>query len=107
MKDKGFVILGFPSNDFGGQEPGSATEIRDFCTSKYKVTFPMFEKLVTKAGKDQSPIYANLQKQSKELPEWNFSKYLVDKTGKVIKHYKANVKPDDAGLRKDIDAAMK
>jgi len=107
LKDKGFVIFGFPSNDFGNQEPGSSTEIRDFCTSKYKVTFPMFEKVVTKGGKEQSPIYANLFKQSKELPEWNFSKYLVDKSGKVLKHYKANVKPDDANLRKDIDAALK
>jgi glutathione peroxidase len=107
LKDKGFVIFGFPSNDFGQQEPDSPTAIRDFCTSKYKVTFPMFEKVVTKAGKDQSAVYANLLKQSKELPEWNFSKYLVDKSGKVLKHYKANVKPEDANLRKDIDAALK
>lgn len=107
LKDKNFVILGFPSNDFGGQEPGTATEIREFCMSKYKVSFPLFEKVVTKAGKDQSPIYTNLQKQSKELPEWNFSKYLVDRTGKLVKHYKASVKPDDAALRKDIDAAIK
>ena len=107
MKDKGFVVLGFPSNDFGSQEPGSATEIREFCTSKYKVSFPMFEKSVTKAGKDQSPIFTNLQKQSKELPNWNFCKYLVGKGGKVIKFYKNSVKPDDAELRKDIDAALK
>jgi glutathione peroxidase len=107
LKEKNFVVLGFPSNDFGAQEPGSAAEIREFCTNKYQVNFPLFEKVVTKAGKDQSPIYANLQKQSKELPEWNFGKYLVDRTGKVIKHYKASVKPDDAGLRKDIDVALK
>src|SRR5262249_3403208 len=59
LKEKGFVILGFPSNDFGGQEPGSPEEIQKFCSSKYSVTFPLFEKVVTKAGKEQSPIYTN------------------------------------------------
>jgi glutathione peroxidase len=107
LKDKGFAILGFPSNDFGNQEPGTPQEIQTFCTSKYKVTFPLFEKVVTKAIKDQSPVYANLQKQSKELPAWNFSKYLVAKNGKVLKTYKSGVKPDDATLRADIEAALK
>lgn len=108
LKDKGFAVLGFPSNDFGAQEPGSPAEIREFCSSKYKITFPMFEKVVTKAGGAQSPIYANLGKQAGgELPNWNFSKYLVDKTGKVVKYYKANVKPEDATLRADIEAALK
>jgi glutathione peroxidase len=106
LKDKGFVILGFPSNDFGGQEPGSPAEIRDFCTKNYKVTFPLFEKVVTKAGDGQSPLYANLGKQSGELPKWNFSKYLVDRSGKVIKFYGSKVTPDDAALRKDIEAAL-
>jgi glutathione peroxidase len=67
----------------------------------------MFEKVVTKAGKEQSPVYANLQKQSKDLPGWNFAKYLVAKNGKVLKFYKPEVKPEDAGLRADIDAALK
>jgi glutathione peroxidase len=107
LKDKGFVILGFPSNDFGGQEPGTAEEIQKFCSSKYSVTFPLFEKVVTKAGKDQSPIYANLQAQAKDLPAWNFSKYLVGKNGKVVKFYKSAVTPEDAGLRTDIEAALK
>jgi len=106
LKDKGFVILGFPSNDFGGQEPGSPAEIRDFCTKNYQVTFPLFEKVVTKAGDGQSPLYANLAKQSGELPKWNFSKYLVDKSGKVVKFYGSKVTPDDADLRKDIEAAL-
>ena len=106
LKDKGFVILGFPSNDFGGQEPGSPAEIRDFCTKNYQVTFPLFEKVVTKSGSGQSPLYANLEKQSGELPKWNFSKYLVDKSGKVIKFYGSKVTPDDAALRKDIEAAL-
>jgi glutathione peroxidase len=107
LKDKGFVVLGFPSNDFGGQEPGTATEIRRFCSLNYDVTFPLFEKVVTKAGPGQSPVYANLQKQSGELPSWNFAKYLVSKDGKVLKFYKSGVTPDDAGLRKDIEAALR
>ena len=107
LKDKGFVLLGFPSNDFGGQEPGSPEEIQKFCSSKFSVTFPLFEKVVTKAGKDQSPIYANLQAQSKELPAWNFSKYLVGKNGKVVKFYKSGVTPEDPGLRKDIEAVLR
>ena len=107
MKDKGFVVLGFPSNDFGGQEPDDAKGIREFCTSKYSVTFPMFEKVSAKAGPTQSPIFANLAKQAKgESPTWNFCKYLVHKHGKVIKFYKNSVKPDDAELRKEIEAAL-
>jgi len=107
LKGKGFVVLGFPSNDFGGQEPGTAVEIRQFCSLNYNVTFPLFEKVVTQAGAGQSPVYANLQKQSGELPSWNFAKYLVGKDGKVVKFYKSGVKPDDAGLRKDIEAALR
>jgi len=107
LKDKGFVILGFPSNDFGAQEPGSPEQIRTFCSTTYKVTFPLFEKVVTKEGAGQSPIYADLKKQTGELPGWNFSKYLVAKDGRVLKFYKHKVKPDDADLRKDIEAALR
>jgi glutathione peroxidase len=106
LKGRGFVVLGFPSNDFGGQEPGTATEIRQFCSLNYDVTFPLFEKVVTKAGAAQSPVYANLQKQSGNLPSWNFAKYLVGKDGKVVKFYKSDVKPDDAALRRDIETAL-
>ena len=83
LAPKGFVILGFPSNDFGGQEPGTAEEIKSFCELNYGVTFPLFSKVVTKAGADQSPIYTWLG-QTGNLPKWNFSKYLIDKDGKVI-----------------------
>ncbi|HEY7138911.1 MAG TPA: glutathione peroxidase [Methylomirabilota bacterium] len=107
LKGKGFVVLGFPSNDFGGQEPGTAAEIRQFCTLNYDVSFPLFDKVVTKAGAGQSPVYANLQKQSGELPSWNFAKYLVSKDGKVLKFYKSGVTPDDPALRKDIEAALR
>ena len=106
LKPKGFVILGFPSREFGGQEFESNAEIKTFCSTKYKVSFPMFERCGVKAGKEQHPVYANLQKQSKTLPEWNFGKYLVAKNGLVIKYYKAGTKPDNAELRKDIEAAL-
>jgi glutathione peroxidase len=107
LKDKGFVVLGFPCNDFGGQEPGTAADIKEFCTSKYSVTFPMFEKVSVKAGPGQSPVFAALSKQAKgELPNWNFCKYLVHKNGKVIKFYKNAVKPEDPELRKEIEAAL-
>jgi len=107
LKGRGFVVLGFPSNDFGAQEPGTATEIRQFCTLNYEVSFPLFEKAVTRIGADQSPVYANLQKQSGELPSWNFAKYLVSKDGKVVRFYKSGVTPDDPGLRKDIETALR
>ena len=107
LQGRGFVILGFPSNDFGGQEPSTPGEIRLFCSMNYDVTFPLFEKVVTKAGAGQSPVYANLQKQSGDLPSWNFAKYLVGKDGKVIRFYKSDVKPDDASLRKDIETALR
>lgn len=99
-------MIGIPSNDFGKQEPGTAKEIRDFCDTNYKVTFPLLEKQQTKDGEGQSAIYANLKKQSNELPNWNFCKYLVGKDGKVIKFYQSKTKPDDAELRKAIDEAL-
>jgi glutathione peroxidase len=106
LKDRGFVVLGFPSNDFGGQEPGTAAEIRQFCSLTYNVTFPMFEKVVVKRGAAQSPVYANLHRQSGELPSWNFAKYLVGRDGKVVKYYPTRVTPEDRSLRKDIETAL-
>ncbi len=76
-------MLGFPSNDFGGQEPGTPEEIQTFCKKTYDVTFPMFSKVVTKSGADQSPVYAYLG-QTGSLPQWNFSKYVVGKDGKAL-----------------------
>jgi len=106
LSARGFVVLGFPSNDFGGQEPGSADEIKSFCSDKYAVTFPLFAKVVTKAGAEQSPIYGHLGGATGELPKWNFCKYLVDKHGKVLEFYPSKVAPDDAGLRKAIEDAL-
>jgi len=105
-QDKGFAVLGFPSNEFGGQEPGSAEEIRAFCTDKFGVTFPMFAKVETKAGDGQSPVYAALTKATGEQPKWNFCKYLVGKDGQVLGFYPSGVAPDDAELRAAITAAL-
>jgi len=105
LKDRGFVVLGFPSNDFGGQEPGSPEEIATFCKKNYGVTFPIFSKLVTKAGPEQSPIYAYLG-QSGSLPAWNFGKYLLGKDGKVVKYFPSKVAPESPELREAIEAAL-
>ena len=106
LQPRGFVILGFPSNDFGGQEPGTAEEIKTFCELNYGVTFPLFSKVVTKAGPDQSPIYTWLG-ESGNLPKWNFSKYLIGKDGKIIAFYPSSVKPDAPELRAAIEQALK
>jgi glutathione peroxidase len=105
MQGKAFNVLGFPSNDFGGQEPGSAQEIATFCKLTYDVTFPMFEKVVTKAGADQSPIYTYLG-TSGNLPAWNFSKYVVGKDGQIVAFFPSQVTPEDPTLRAAIAKAM-
>ena len=105
MSGKGFNVLGFPSNDFGGQEPGTAKEIADFCRLTYDVTFPMFEKVVTKKGAGQSPVYAFLG-QSGDLPAWNFSKYVIDRQGRVVAFFPSAVTPEDPALRAAISTAM-
>jgi glutathione peroxidase len=105
MKGKGFNVLGFPSNDFGAQEPGTAQEIATFCKLTYDVTFPMFEKVVTRKGTAQSPIYTFLGSSGK-LPAWNFSKYVVDKQGKVVAFFESSVTPEDPALRAAIAKAL-
>jgi glutathione peroxidase len=106
FKARGFVVLGFPSNDFGQQEPGSPEEIRAFCSSKYRVDFPMFEKVVTKAGPQQSPVYAALGQATGSLPEWNFGKYLVGRDGKALKFFPSNVDPEASSLVQAIEGAL-
>ena len=105
MKGKAFNVLGFPSNDFGQQEPGSSEEIAQFCKLTYDVTFPMFEKVVTKNGGDQSPIYRFLG-QSGHLPAWNFSKYVVDKQGRITAFFPSDVTPEDPRLRDAVAKAL-
>jgi glutathione peroxidase len=102
---RGFAVLGFPSNEFGAQEPGSPAEIRKFVTEKFSVTFPMFSKTVVRPGPDQSPVYAFLGK-SGSVPQWNFGKYLVGKDGQVIALFSSDVTPESPQLRAAIETAL-
>jgi glutathione peroxidase len=104
-KDKGFEILGFPSNDFGAQEPGTEAEIKSFCSLTYDVTFDMFSK-VKVIGSSIADTYQYLTETTGSQVQWNFNKFLVDKEGKVVKYYPSSVAPEDAGLRKDIEALL-
>ena len=104
-KDEGLVVLGFPCNQFGAQEPGTREEIAQFCEMNYGVTFPMFAKLTTRPGPSQSPIYAYLG-TSGNLPSWNFAKYLVGKDGKVVAFFPSAVTPESAELRGAIAKAL-
>jgi len=105
LSPKGFAVLGFPSNDFGGQEPGTAQQIAEFCRKNYGVTFPLFAKLSTKPGPNQSPVY-KLLGTTGNLPGWNFSKYVIGKDGKVIAFFPSAVTPDAPELRSAIARAM-
>lgn len=105
---QGLVVLGFPANNFGGQEPGTDAEIKTFCTSTYDVKFPMFSKISVK-GDDIAPLYKWLLSQSKSTTDvdWNFAKFLVAKDGSTVKRYSARMKPDSAEIVADIEAALK
>jgi glutathione peroxidase len=105
LATRGLVVLGFPSNEFGGQEPGTPEEIQTFCKKNYGVRFPMFSKAVTKPGPEQSPVYAFLTKGG-DVPTWNFCKYLVGKDGKVIAFFPSKVTPESKELRDAIEAAL-
>lgn len=105
FKDRGLVVLGFPCNQFGAQEPGSSAQIAAFCTTKFQVTFPLFEKVDVK-GEHQSPVYAFLAKRL-GVPAWNFHKYLVGKDGKVIAAFPSDVAPESRELRGALEAALK
>src|SRR5271169_3706422 len=109
-KDKGFVILGFPANNFGSQEPGTNAEIKTFCQSKYSVTFPMYGKVSVK-GDDQTPLYAYLTKDANPALageiKWNFTKFLVDRNGKVVARFEPDVTPDSPQITAEIDKLIK
>ena len=106
-KDKGFYVLGFPANNFGAQEPGTETEIKEFCTSKYHVTFPMFAKISVK-GEDQDPLYKFLTDKATD-PEfagditWNFNKFLVDRKGKVVARFSSKDTPESDAVTAAIE----
>jgi glutathione peroxidase len=109
-KDQGFVIVGFPANNFGAQEPGTNDEIKTFCTRKYSVTFPMYSKISVK-GADQAPLYAYLTKDTGPGIagdiKWNFTKFLVDKDGKVVQRFEPAVTPDSKEVTEAIEKHLK
>jgi glutathione peroxidase len=103
---RGFTVLGFPSNDFMGQEPGSEEQIKEFCTLTYGVKFPMFEKVQVK-GAGATPLYRQLAKATGVEPGWNFHKYLISRDGRVVANFPSKVKPDDAALVAAIERELK
>ena len=106
-KDKGFVVLGFPANEFGKQEPGTNEEIKEFCTSKYNVGFDMFSKIVVK-GKGQAPLYKYLTTKSKPAGDvkWNFEKFLIDREGNIVKRFGPQVEPNSEEVVKAVEAEL-
>lgn len=106
FSSRGFTVLGFPSGDFGGQEFASAGEIREFCDSKYAVTFPLFAKSGVKEGPDQSEVFGFLGGATGSLPAWNFGKYLVDREGTVLAFFAPTVGPKSDEVREALEAAL-
>lgn len=105
LQKRGFSVVGFPSNDFLGQEPGSEEDIKDFCTLTYGVKFPMFEK-VSVIGDDRAAIYRQLATATGEEPGWNFHKYLVDRNGTAVGSFGSRTTPDDAQLLEQIESLL-
>ena len=103
-RDKGLVVVGIPANNFGAQEPGTDEEIKTFCTRNYNVTFPMMSKVSVK-GSDMAPLYGYLTQAGGDV-KWNFTKFLVDKDGKVIRKFDSAVKPDSSELTSAIEQAV-
>lgn len=105
LKERGFVVIGFPTNDFGEQEPGSNKEIADFCRSTYGVEFPMFAKTTLK-GPQANPFFAELARRSDTTPKWNFYKYLIDRSGREVVAFSSFTEPDDRKLIARIEAFL-
>ena len=107
-QNQGLVVVGMPCNDFGSQEPGSPTEIKAFCSAKYDVTFPLFDKLHVK-GEEQHPLYNALTGATSPFPgpvKWNFGKFLIGRDGKILARYDSKVEPESEELTKAIEAAL-
>ncbi|MDB5745512.1 MAG: glutathione peroxidase [Massilia sp.] len=102
---RGLVVLGFPSNDFGNQEPGNAKEIAELCYNTYGVKFPMFAKTPVK-GPNANPLHAALAKQTGQEPKWNFTKYLIGRDGKLVEYFPSKVTPEDPQLVGKIEKAL-
>lgn len=110
-KDRDFVILGFPANNFGGQEPGTNQEIKSFCSRTYHVTFPMYSKISVQGG-DQAPLYRFLTDRSLNPStggaiQWNFTKFLVDRTGAVVARFEPDVTPDSREVMEAIERTLR
>ena len=108
FKDKGFVVLGFPCNQFGGQEPGTNEEIKQFCSSKFNVTFPLFDKLDVNGAK-RHPLYVTLAGKDSPFPgdiKWNFNKFLIGKDGKILNRFDSKVTPESEELTKAVEGAL-
>lgn len=107
-KDKGLVVAGFPCNQFGSQEPGSNEEIKQFCSSKYSVTFPLFDKIEVN-GANRHPLYQILAGKDSPFPgdiKWNFNKFLIGKDGKIIKRFDSKAAPESKEVTEAIEAAL-
>ena len=104
-RDKGFVVLGFPANDFGGQEPGSNKEIAQFCRVNYGITFPVFAK-TTVIGANANPLFRELTAKTGKPPRWNFHKYLVDRGGQPVAAFESAVEPDDRQVTSQIEKLL-
>ncbi|MFZ9733647.1 MAG: glutathione peroxidase [Burkholderiaceae bacterium] len=104
-KDQGLVVLGFPSNDFGNQEPGSSAQIAEFCSNTFGVQFPMFAKSRV-TGPQSNPLFAELSRLS-DAPSWNFHKYLIDRNGRLVRSYASAVSPSSRSLVSDIERALR
>ena len=106
-KSQGFEVLAFPSGDFGGQEFSDPKEIREFCSSRYSVTFPVFEKCRVKAGDGQAEVFAMLGTKTGELPGWNFGKYIVSRDGKTAQFFPSSVAPESGRFIDALEKALK
>lgn len=102
---RGLVIVGFPSNDFGGQEPGSNQQVAEFCKLNYGVSFPMFEKTAV-SGSHANPFYSALAQKGGGAPRWNFHKYLIDRSGNRVAGYGSSTMPDDAKFVREIERLL-
>ena len=108
-RDRGLVVLGFPSNDFGQQEPGSNAEIADFCENTFGVKFPMFAKssVAPAAGRSVNPLYVALARRSGKTPQWNFHKYLIGRDGETVVSHASEVDPQSPAFIRDLEKLMK
>jgi len=105
-RDRGFVVLSFPANDFGGQEPGSNREIAQFCQVNYNISFPVFAKSSV-VGAKASPFFRELAAKTGKAPQWNFYKYLLDRKGQPVASFESGVEPEDKRITSEIEKALR